>query len=68
MPILFSNSEKEINNFIEKEKNGNDIKESKEKLIIILDELKNLGSFCIELDEIIKKMIISDKNFSLFIK
>ena len=65
LPILFTNCEKEINNFIEKEKNGNDINESKEKLIIILIGLKNLDSYCFELDEIKKDnelMNISSKN------
>ena len=54
LPILFNNCEKEINNFIEKEKNGNDINELKEKLIIILDGLKNLDSYCADLDIINK--------------
>ena len=54
LPILFTNCEKEINNFIEKEKNGSDINESKEKLIIILVGLKNLDSYCTELDGIKK--------------
>ena len=72
LPILFSNCEKEIDNFIEKEKTGNDINESKEKLIIILDGLKNLDSYCTELDEINKDNIlmnncIKNKKGHLFI-
>ena len=55
LPILFNNCEKEINNFIESEKNGNENKELKEKLICILEGLKNLDSFCAELDCINKK-------------
>ena len=55
LPILFNNCQKEINNYIECEKNGNENNELKEKLMIILDGLKNLDSFCAELDCINKE-------------
>ena len=72
LPILFNNCEKEINNFIEEEKNGKENKELKERLISILDGLKNLDSFCAELDFIDKKnelfiSCIKNKKGHLFI-
>ena len=54
MPILFTNCEKEINNYLEKEKNEGDINELKEKIILILEGLKNLDSYCEELENINK--------------
>ena len=55
MPILFANCEKEINNYLEKEKNEGDINELKEKLILILEGLKDLDSYCAELENINKE-------------
>ena len=55
LPILFKNCEKEINNYIEAEKNDSNKDELKEKLIIILEGLKNLDSYCEDLDGINKE-------------
>ena len=55
MPILFANCEKEINNYLEKEKNEGDISELKEKIILILEGLKNLDSYCADLENINKE-------------
>ena len=55
LPILFNNCQKEINNFIDSEKNGNENKELNENLVLILDGLKNLDSFCAGLDCINKE-------------
>ena len=74
LPILFQNCIKDINNYIEKEKNGEDIADIEEKIIMILDGLKNLDSFCGEIDgdfinkenEIIK-VCLNNKKAHLFI-
>ena len=54
LPILFTNCQKEIDDFILAEKNGDENDELKERIITILEGLKNLDSFCEEFDGINK--------------
>ena len=72
LPILFNNCKKDINIFLEAEKNGNDNNELKENVILILSGLKKLDSFCTELEGINKEndilnSCIKNKKGHLFI-
>ena len=57
LPLLFKTCKDIINEFIDNEKKGN-IKNIKKDLIMILNGLKNLDSYCSELNDIPKNEII----------
>ena len=71
LPVLFKTCKDTINEFIESEKNNENQINKKDEIITILDCLKNLDSYCNELEinkqnEIIQSCI-NDKKGHLFI-
>ena len=58
LPILFKTCRDKIDEYVESEKNNNNKNNLKEEILMILDGLKNLDSYCSELNNISENEII----------